>query len=269
MYRTAAALAALLCAALLAGCGGERDRTAADIATAATKDDVNYLTPPRILGVSAGQGGYVIRGLASPDGRIRAVSGGGRAFGATADKDGRFVLLTPRPPGPVLLTIAQERAGQATKAEGLLFVPSDGPAHAVILRAGAPALPLNPQAGLIATADYDAGGGATVGGMALPGQMVQVSLDGAAVIEAKADAHGAYGARLSGEGRIAPGDHTIKVVSGHATAERHLTFTAPSAQAAGVAREPEGWRVVWPIPAASNLGQGLQSTFVVAPEERS
>jgi hypothetical protein len=262
MYRPLAAV--VLCAVALCACERRGDRTAADIASAATRGDVTYLTPPRVVAVSSVQGGYQIKGVASPDGRVRALTTRGEAFGATADKSGRFVMLAPRPAGPLLLTIAQENGGQATKAEGLLFVPPDGPAHAVILRPGAPALPLNPQAGLIATMDYDAGGGAAVGGVTAPNQMVQVSLDGATPVDAKSDAHGAFGARLSGERRITPGDHLIRVVSGRQSEEKHLTFVAPNPQLAGALLQADGWHVVWPLP-----GGGYQSTFVVAPQEHS
>lgn len=259
------ALTSILCAAALVACGRGSDRAPAVAPAGLNPGDGGYVSPPRVLSVGlAADGSLAITGAASPDGRIRGVVPSGRAFGATADKTGKFTLLMPRPPGPVLLNLSQERGGQGTRAEGWLFVPPDGPAHAVILRPGAAALPLNRQAGLVATADYDAAGGAAVGGMASPGQTVEVSFDNGPAVEARADERGAFGARISSEGRIAPGEHTVHISAGRQSSERRVTLVAPAQQMAGALREPDGWRVVWPLP-----GGGLQSTFVVTGQERS
>jgi hypothetical protein len=135
----------------------------------------------------------------------------------------------------------------------------------VLLRAGAPARPIDPSAGLIAVIDYDAAGGASVSGVASAGATVEVTVDGGRPAKARADARGVYGRSLGDEGRLAAGAHTLNVSMPAGSENKSATFTAGSpGQTFRAVREPTGWRVDWAPP-----GGGAQSTFVFMPPAAS
>jgi len=268
-------IAAAVSAALLAAACGKGPSSAAEQAAETAGSNPsgqggNYLRPPEILAVSAARdGGFLIRGKAEPEARIRAVtlSTDHKAYGATAGADGAFVLGAPPSSTPLLVALASEAGKHQVSAEGWLFIPPDAPSRAVVLRAGAPARPRDPAAGAFGAVDYDGGGG-SVSGFAPPGAVVSVALDGANPLRARPDSHGMFAVRLGADRAVSPGSHEIRVSTGAQTSTRSLQFHAGSEQSLGgqtfsALREADGWRVVWTLP-----GGGAQTTFVPIGTER-
>jgi len=133
----------------------------------------------------------------------------------------------------------------------------------VLLRAGGGSQTLEPPAaGVRVTAiDFDAGGGSAVSGAAKPGATVRLSVDGAAPIEAKADAHGRYTAPLAGV--LKPGVHEAVAQSAEGTARAAFTVS-PTPTITGLpyraARQSAGWRIDWVTP-----GGAPQTTLALDP----
>lgn len=215
-----------------------------------------YRKPPRALGVTEASGLVTVFGQASPGSRIRGRAQDGKVYGATADGEGRFALSIPVRPVPLMLAVSEEDARRVDPADGWVFAPPGEPQAAVVLRPGAPSVPLGRSAGLLAALDYDSGGGAALSGVAAPDSVVKVAIDGAAPIEVQSDGSGVFGVRLNG--RLSPGVRRITVQSGDRTASETLDLTAAGDAAAfSAARTPSGWRLTWAPP-----GGGAQSTFV-------
>lgn len=241
-------------AAGLGGCGPRVELKAAPVASEAER--AGYLSGPEITRVAAGPGGaLVVHGRARPLGRVRAILPTGEAYGATADDQGRFALELPATGQAQLVAITAEEGSRSTPAEGWLFAPAGDPAHAAVLRAGAPSRSLAPDAGLLAVVDFDSGGGVGVSGVTEAGGDVRLSLDGASAGQAKADKQGRFTIRLD---RVSPGVHRLRVAGAGASQERIIDFApAAPAQRFAAVRTAEAWRVDWLTP-----GGGAQSTLV-------
>ena len=129
-----------------------------------------YLQPPQVLAVT----------IQTEAGGVIAIQGRGFAGLAHQRRDARqqglrrdhrqeWTLLARGPAQsaqPLVIAISEADGRRALQTDGWLFVPPDAPERAVILRAGAPARPL--QSGLVAAVDVDAGGGAGVSGVTAP-----------------------------------------------------------------------------------------------------
>lgn len=260
MRRGAAIGVAVLAAAL----GACEPRVALKAAPPASEADrAGYLPEPEIVSVTAAANGApVVRGLARPMGRVRAILPSGEAYGATADDQGRFVLELPVVASAQLVAISAQEGARSTPAEGWLFVPPGDPRAAAVLRAGAASYGLAPGAGLIGAVDSDGAGGAGVSGRAAPNAEVRVSVDGAPAGQVRADGRGRYAVRID---RLAPGVHRVRA-SSQGQAEEHVVDLTPAAQPAGrfsASRVADAWRVDWVLP-----GGGVQSTFVFIPGAR-
>jgi hypothetical protein len=253
-------LIAGLCIAALGACG-QRDRGPSLSAAAdPTRSESGYLAPPQIQAV-VGQPGQplMVKGVGAPDARIRAVTPEHKGYGATADGKGKFALEIPASASPLLIAVSEEDPRRSVPTEGWLFVPPDAPGRAVLLRPGAASRPLAAGSGLIAATDFDGAGGGALSGVSAPGAVVEVSVDGGAVIRGHADERGVFGVRLGADKAITAGAHSIKVTAHGQSAERSVQFTAGSTPLTfTAAREVDGWRVVWSLP-----GGGNQTTFVL------
>ena len=256
MRRTTVPTAAVLLSVAMAACSQRAKEPAAVELTAAER--AGYLPAPEVTQVvRAPGGGLMVHGRSKPGGRIRATTPSGEAYGATAGADGRFAVELPAMDAALLASVSVEERGRSTLAEGWLFVPPAEPSRAALLRPGAAAWVFGSEPGLLAAVDYDADGGAGVSGKADPDAEVRVLVDGAPAGQVQADAQGRYSLRLN---RVAPGEHTIRVIAGDETMERTLALgvSAP-AQTYFAVRQAGGWRVDWTTP-----GGGLQSTVIVA-----
>jgi hypothetical protein len=214
------------------------------------------MKPPVILSVSPGAGGAAeVNGLAAPDSRIRAVTVDQASFGATTGHDGRFTLELPPIGRTRLVSLSMEGPERSTVATGWLFVPSDQPQRAVVLKAGAPAEPLA-GAGPIAAVDYDAGGGLAVSGRAGPNETLGVALDAGGTQAIRTDAAGVWSVRFPDA--LTAGAHVLHLRTRTSSLDRTIQLAPRPFQGVFEAvREVDDWRVDW-----RPRGGGAQTTLV-------
>lgn len=214
------------------------------------------MKPPVILSVAPGDGGSAeVSGLAAPDSRIRAVTTDQASYGSTTGHDGRFTLELPAVGRTRLVSLSMEEPNRSTLATGWLFVPSDLPARAILLRAGAPAEPLA-GAGLIAAVDYDAGGGLTVSGRASPNEPLGLALDSGETQAIRTNAAGVWSVRYAD--KVSAGPHVLHLHTRTSTIDRPIVLSPRAFQGVFEAeREADDWRVDW-----RPRGGGAQTTLV-------
>lgn len=234
--------------------------------TATNGDDDNaalraagYSRAPQITGVEQGGGDtYIVTGVAMPDGRVRFDYGGSRAIGVTADAKGRFRAPLPAGPDGGLYDVSTEDNGRLMHAEGRLFIPSHRPDQAVLIRAGAPSLPLLDKSQAIAVVDFDAAGAIAISGHIATQNVVDILIDGDIRAQVRPDADHGYSA-LS---QIAPPSTTpTKValevrVDGKSEA-KSITVSLPQGEDDQISLIPGGWRVDARLP-----GGGMQTTLI-------
>jgi hypothetical protein len=250
-----------LCAAsvvLLTGCGEkapEKVEVADYVAT-----NRGYVKSPEVTSVAVTAAGeLLVTGSALPEARVRLTAPAGQAYGVTAGTDGRFQASLPQMSGGSFYDLAMETEGRLMRAEGRLFVPpaSDigAPPRSVLLRPGASALPLWPQASLLAVVDYDAGGAMAVSGRTDPGLTVDVEIDGQPALEVRSGENGVYTAALPVRGGLRNGTVTIGVHSRDRFETRQISLRHPTSE--GAVLTGGAWYVDWAI-----SGGGLQTTVV-------
>lgn len=257
--RTAVGLVAL--GLTLWGCGrpGGAGAPAAAVGTVAfTAAQKGYVSPPRILKLTARSGGGVaVTGQADPDARIRAVSSDNGAVGVTTGGDGGFTLDIPPARHAELVALSVESAHRSTPAQGWLFLPPEAPVGAVLLRPGAGARAFA-GASLFATVDYDAGGGVALAGLAKPNTPVEAAAETGEPQTTRADAEGRWSLRLTTP--LSPGVHVLHVRSAGTSVDRTVTLAARKPNGVfEAARGADGWRIDWTPPG------GAQTTLVFAP----
>ncbi|HLZ77249.1 carboxypeptidase-like regulatory domain-containing protein [Phenylobacterium sp.] len=253
----AALAAAMLGVLALAACSAKPPSAAADGAEAAAQD---YLSPPKVDTVRAGEGGVTLAGTAPVGGKVRLATPTGQAMFSTVDAQGRWAIALPPAAEPRIFGVSASAGGRQTQAEGYLLVTPAG--QAALLRAGASAMRLDPVArpGL-RSVDFDRGGGVEVAAQVSPGATVILHLDGRQADERRADANGRYEVSLGSPTPIRPGPHQIEV-RGDGFADQVSVKVAPAQPLAqGPLRSqltPAGPRVDWMTP-----GGGVQSTLLI------
>jgi hypothetical protein len=225
-------------------------------------EESGYLRPPLVLGASrAADGEVVLSGRSGPRVRVRLSSPppASVAYGATANEKGDWSVATPAGAEVRLYGLAEELVGRDVQSEGYIAVlPGPGPAGA-LLRAGGGAAVLVPATGLkIAAVDYDGSGAAVISGLAKPGAVARLSLDGAPAGEARVNDRGRFSISLSAS--IRPGDHQARVDCLDQSANAKFTVDPPKT-VSGLPYRGErtgaGWRVDWLTP-----GGGEQTTLI-------
>ncbi|MFT4091765.1 MAG: hypothetical protein QM645_13605 [Asticcacaulis sp.] len=249
----------MTCAALtVTGCapsGTEADKDTPYLATS-----MGYARTPEVVdAVVNADGSLRLTGLAMPQGRVRLVATDGRAIGVTADARGRFMADVPQGEGGSLYTLAMENEGRLIKADGTVFVPpqtaaTDDPG-AVYLREGAASLPLSARSGLLATLDYDAGGGMAVSGRSLPDVVIEVAVDGQTAARTRTDAVGLYHALIPPGNRGIGSRVQLSVRGANNTETRSAMLKAP--QSDRIEADDGLWYIH-----RSLLGGGSQTTVV-------
>lgn len=217
-----------------------------------------YSRAPQILSVTANGNMVSVSGKAVPEGRVRFLYGDQRAIGVTADSKGRFSADLPVTPQGTLFDVSMEDSGQLMQAEGRLFVPPGAPQKAVLLRAGAPSLPVMPRGTGIAVVDYDAAGAMMVTGAAAPG--AAISLTVGEEIWPKQPAAAANGL-FTAICQIPPPEDeasqiSLSVKAGQANWLQMITVSRPP-EGDHISATPGGWRIDWALP-----GGGSQTTLV-------
>jgi hypothetical protein len=244
---------------LLAGCGGQNNPKDPD----AIYIKAGYVQAPKITSVTRLTDGSVhIIGRAVPDGRVRVASDENRAIGISANAKGVFQIDLPPQTSGHLYELSMDFEGREIRAEGRLFVSPTGTGHMVLLRSGAPSLPLSPDAPLIAVVDLDRAGAAAVSGRATPNSEIAISVDGQPLTHATADAKGNYSASLPliRDHPVASLRLTAQTQNQSQTVDIRFDGTYPKIgpqTPVVVAKLNPGWRVAWTLP-----GGGAQLSLI-------
>ena len=233
---TLSATLAMLVALTVSACGEE-----AQPAAAATQES-GWVMPPEIDEVASSGRELIVRGQASPLGRVAVSGAGDLAYAVGADAEGRFELRVPRPAQDTLFLV-EARVGQAGfPAPYRLLIGADPSAPIALLAIGAPTQRLDAGPGLDAV-DTD-GRAAFVSGRAAAG--AEVVIEGSVERRVTADERGRWRLAGSGDGS------TPITVDGTAYAPAPGGAATPDA----LQRSRAGWRIDWSSP-----GGGRQSTW--------
>ncbi len=261
--RGAAWLGAVFAVGLLCACSRGGDwRTPPPPEDEQAQGQTGYTPPPRVTSAQRlGDGRIELSGLGDPNAPVRLASPDGGAFGALTDGRGLFSLILPSASAVRLFGLSETVAGRPIQGEGYLAVlPAPGRA-AMLLRAGAGAHApgASSNAPEVAAVDFDAGGGAVVSGLAHPGSVLRLTLDGRSGGEARADAQGRFSFALAA--MLKPGDHdlTIQSPGGQAEAQFSVSRSGPiSGLPFRGQRQAGDWRIDWLTPAG-----GQQTTLIM------
>ena len=203
--------------------------------------ETGWVMPPEIDEVASTGRELIVRGEASPLGRVVVSGAGGLAYAVGADAEGRFELRVPRP-GRDTLFLVEARVGEAGfPAPYRLLIGADPLAPIALLAIGAHTQRLDSGPGLDAV-DSD-GRAAFVSGRAPAG--AEVVIEGSVQRRVTADRQGRW--RLAGSG-----DGTTPIsVDGRTYAPTPGGTTPDTLQ-----RARAGWSIAWSSP-----GGGRQSTW--------
>ena len=223
--------------ALLVSACAEQTQPAAE----ATRE-TGWVMAPEIDGIAASGRELIVRGQASPLGRVVVSGAGDLAYAVGADAEGRFELRVPRPARDTLFRV-EARAGQAGfPAPYRLLIGADPSAPIALLAIGAPTHRLDSGLGLDAV-DTD-GRAVLVSGRATAG--TEVVVEGSVQRTVMADDKERW--RLAGSG-----DGTTPItIDGRAYAPAPGAVATPDT----LHRAGAGWSIAWSSP-----GGGRQSTW--------
>ncbi len=235
MKRPIASTFAAAVALSIAGCGPQAQPEAK--ATPVT----GWVMSPDIDGVAASGRELIVRGQASPLGRVVVSGAGDLAYAVGADAQGRFELRVPRPAQDTLFEVEARVGQEGFPAPYRLLIGADPQSPIALLAVGAPTQRLDPGPGLDAV---DSDGRATfISGRAAPG--AEVVIEGDVGRKATADQSGRW--RLAG-----PGAGAAPIRIGGVTYSPSPAMTTPGV----LERSGAGWRIAWTSP-----GGGRQSTW--------
>lgn len=223
--------------ALIVSACGEQAQPAAE-----ATQETGWIMPPEIDAVASSGRELIVRGQASPLGRVVVSGAGGLAYAVGADAEGRFELRVPRPAHDTLFLV-EARAGQAGfPAPYRLLIGADPSAPIALLAIGAPTQRLDSGLGLDAV-DTD-GRAAFISGRSTAG--TGVVIEGSVQRTVTADDEGRW--RLAGSG-----DGTTPItIDGRAYAPAPGAVATPG----NLYRAGAGWSIAWSSP-----GGGRQSTW--------
>lgn len=229
----------MLCAAsalAIVGCAEQ----AAPQAEAAPQSD--WVMSPEIDAVASDGRELLVRGHASPLGRVVVSGAGDLAYAVGADDQGAFELRVPRPARDTLFVVEARVGQEGFPAPYRLLIGADAQAPVALLEIGAPTRRLDGGLGLDAV-DTD-GQAALVSGRAAANSEVQVG--GGAERIARADATGRWRLAQSGDG-------TAPIQVGGVS---YAPAPGPSVQPDTLERAGAGWRIAW-----TTHGGGRQWTW--------
>jgi hypothetical protein len=233
---TLAAAVSVFGALTVSACG-EQAQPAAE-----TTQESGWVMPPVIDQVASGGRELIVRGEASPLGRVVVSGAGDLAYAVGADAEGRFELRVPRPAHDTLFLVEARVGQEGFPAPYRLLIGADPSAPIALLAIGAPTLRLDAGSGLDAV-DTD-GRAAFVSGRAASG--AEVVIEGSFQRTVTADEQGRWRLAGSGDGS------TAIMVDGTAYAPAPDAATTPET----LQRSGAGWSITWSSP-----GGGRQSTW--------
>lgn len=232
MKRPIASTIAALAALLVAACGEQAQPEAE------TAPETGWVMSPEIDTVAASGGELIVRGHASPLGRVVVSGAGDLAYAVGADAEGVFELRVPRPARDTLFVVEARVGQEGFPAPYRLLIGADPQAPIALLAVGAPTQRLDGGAGLDAV-DTD-GRAALVSGRASPG--VEVVVEANVQRTVTADQEGRW--RLAGLG-----DGATPIRIGGVS---YSPAPTGSGQAGVLERAGAGWRIVWSGPGGSS-----------------
>ncbi|WP_309629276.1 hypothetical protein [Brevundimonas sp.] len=236
MKRPIASTLAVLAALTTSACG-EQAPPAAE-----TAQESGWVMPPEIAEVASSGRELIVRGQASPLGRVVVSGAGDLAYAVGADAEGRFELRVPRPPQDTLFLVEARVGQEGFPAPYRLLIGADPSAPVALLAIGAPTLRLDAGSGLDAV-DTD-GRASFVSGRAVAG--AEVVIEGSVQRTVTADERGRWRLAGSGDGS------TPITIDGTAYAPAPGGAATPDT----LQRSGAGWSIAWSSP-----GGGRQSTW--------
>ena len=257
-----------LAGAALGGCGRSgADWRQSHASESSGTPEADYIRPPQVLAVTADvSGAVIVSGRSEPLVTVRLSSPGGEAHGSTAGSDGVWRVAAPPARDVREFGLSEVIGDRVVQSEGYVAILPNGRPPAVLLRAGTGSIALQPgDGGLhLRTVDFDAGGGATVSGVAKAGAAVHLILDGAPAGDAHADPAGRFA--ITAGGSLKPGNHQL-VVETPTAADQAGVALSPPAPISGLpfhaTRLAGSWRIDWLTP-----GGGVQCTIILDSPER-
>ena len=255
----AAGLVLILCfAALVGACHGGENAGSRGATGGGSVAEHAYHPPPEVLAMVPAESSILIDGNAAAGARVRVAAPGGAAITTRAGRDGSWRMVIPRSTNVRLFGLSMVEAGRTIQSEGYLAIPPGGPAAQLRAGSGALVFTKDRAALRLLAVDYDRKGGAVVSGVARPGAVVTLRVDGAVRGQTTADFQGRFSMAFD-EPPFA-GGHTLAVSAGGA----HTLIDVP-AEPMTLGQTPfdasssdGGWRIVWMTP-----GGGLQTTLVL------
>lgn len=236
MKRPIAPTLLAVAALVVAGCEEQA------VPEAETTPESGWVMSPEIDAAASDGRELIVRGHASPLGRVVVSGAGDLAYAVGADEEGLFELRVPRPAKDTLFVVEARVGQEGFPAPYRLLIGADPHAPIALLAVGAPTERLDGGMGLDAV-DTD-GRAALVSGRAAPES--EVIIEGSVERTATADKAGRW--RLAGSG-----DGTTPLrVGGITYSPAPNGATQPDA----LERAGAGWRIAWSAP-----GGGRQATW--------
>ena len=221
-----------------------------------------YVETPAVQSAQRTADGQIaISGRAAANAIVRLSAPEGQSWGMTSGADGAWAFTAPVGASPRMLALTSESEGRVVHVDGaLILLPSPG-LPLVIARPGYGAAPVASFKGkpAIVALDYDSGGGAMVAGVARPGALVRLFIDGQPEGESHADAQGRFSAPAV-KHPVTPGVHEVRVETsdGAVMVAARVSRVEPlRSMAYRPVREEDAWRLDWRA-----AQDGVQSTLV-------
>jgi len=247
-----------LCAILVA-CAPDAGRQAETRKDPKASD---YVETPAVQTAQRTPDGLIaISGRAAANAIVRLSAPEGQSWGMTAGSDGAWSFTVPVGAAPRMLALTSESEGRVVHVDGaLILLPAPG-LPLVVARPGYGAAPVAAFKGkpAIVALDYDSGGGAMVAGVARPGALVRLFIDGQPEGESHADGQGRFSAPAV-KHPITPGVHEVRVETsdGAVMVAAQVARTDPLGTSIyRPVRVEDAWRLDWRA-----AQDGVQSTLV-------
>ena len=209
----------------------------------------DYVEAPVVLaGARSTDGGVSVSGRATPDAIVRLSAPEGQSWGMTAGGDGEWSFAVPASPTPRMFALTSEKSGRAVHVDGAVVIlpPPDAPVAIARPGYGVRSIGLQSIRPVIVSLDYDGGGGGIIAGVARPGSVVHLSIDGQDAAVARTDLQGRFVAPAIKQ-PLKAGPRIIRVETSDGAAQIP-TDVQPTSGLEGVyaaRRQSDGWRLDW------------------------
>jgi hypothetical protein len=216
--------------------------------------------PVVVAGSRTADGLVTVSGRATPDAIVRLSAPDGQSWGMTAGADGQWSFTVPVRGGPRMLALTSEKSGRSVHVDGAVVILPAPDVPVAIARPGygVRSIGLASVRPVIVSLDYDGGGGGIIAGVARPGSVVHLSIDGLEAAVARTDAQGRFVAPAIKQ-PLKAGQRMIRVENSDGAAQIQ-TEARPTGRLDGVyaaGRQADGWRLDW-----RSGARAVQSTVI-------